>query len=144
MGYGDFDPDFTGTVVAKAAHLTALGYPQAHDGGAKMIRTDSLAYQSTPNNVIMGSAQTGGSSGGPWIHNFGSPSAFDGSKTNFSQGNRVAAVTSWGYTSDTIKVQGSSRFGNNVIFPKGGPTNIKAVITAACEFDATKCGNPVR
>ena len=139
-GYGNFDPTFSGTPLMKAAHLTALGYPQAHDGGAKMMRTDSFGFQTTPNNVVMGSAQTGGSSGGPWIQNFGSASSFAGSTTNFSQGNRVSAVTSWGYTSDTIKVQGASRFGHNVIFPKGGPTNIKAVITAACEFDATKCG----
>ena len=139
-GYGDFDPDFSGEPILKAAQFTALGYPQAHDSGTKMIRTDSLGFQTTPNNVIMGSAQTGGSSGGPWIQNFGSASSFGGTTTNFSAGNRVSAVTSWGYVSDAIKVQGASRFGHNVMFPKGGPTNIKAVITAACEYDASKCG----
>ncbi len=136
-GYGNFDPTASDTPIMKAAHLTALGYPQAHDSGLKMMRTDSFGYQATPNNVIMGSAQTGGSSGGPWINNFGKNSVFGGSTGSGAAGPRVAAVTSWGYSLDTIKVQGASRFGNNSIFTSA--TNIDSMMSFGCSLDATKC-----
>jgi len=139
-GYGDFDPDFTGTPVLKGAQLTALGYPVAHDSGLNMMRTDSLGYQTTPNNVVMGSAQTGGSSGGPWIQNFGKQSVYVGdTNPNFNGGPRVSAVTSWGFVSDSIRVQGSSRFGHNTSYPRGGDTNIQSVMKAGCEYDPSKC-----
>lgn len=139
-GYGDWDPTFSGTPLMKAAHITALGYPGAHDSGLNMMRSDSIGYQATPNNVIMGNAQTGGSSGGPWIQNFGKSSVYAGpTAPNFNGGPRVSAVTSWGYSSDTVKVQGSSRFGHNSMFPRSGPTNVQAVMAAGCEYDASKC-----
>ena len=57
----------TGYIRKLAAEITQLGYPSQNYDGLKMIRTDSLGYQDAPNNVIIGSAQTGGSSGGPWL-----------------------------------------------------------------------------
>jgi V8-like Glu-specific endopeptidase len=69
---------FSTTVV----ELTQLGYPVALDKGMDMERTDATGwYYSTTStgngklmkNTQLGSAQTGGSSGGPWLVNFGRP-----------------------------------------------------------------------
>ncbi len=58
----------------------------------------------------------GGSSGGPWVANFGLPSALTG-ETNgsFPQQNTVIGVTSWGYTSTGPKEAGASPFTANNI-----------------------------
>jgi hypothetical protein len=49
----------------------------------------------------------GGSSGGPWVQNFGTPAS--GQSGAYNSGlNRVVGVTSWGYTATGPKVQGSS------------------------------------
>lgn len=113
-----------------AAQITQLGYPVAFESGYKMIRTDSLGYQATPNNVIIGSAQTGGSSGGPWIMNYGSTPSTTTSTPSYDHNNRVVAVTSWGYVSDTLKVQGASRFDTNTSFTT--QANIDALLNFAC------------
>lgn len=55
----------------RSAQIAKLGYPLAFDSGYPMIRTDSLGYWTTPSNVILGTDQTGGSSGAPWIVNLG-------------------------------------------------------------------------
>ena len=61
----------------------------------------------SPNNVEYGSDARGGSSGGPWIQNFGTPST--GQSGGVNEGvNRVVAVTSYGYNSVDPKVQGAS------------------------------------
>lgn len=127
---------FSGKV---ATQITQLGYPVAFDGGLKMIRTDSLGYQATPNNVIIGSDQTGGSSGGPWIMNFGNDPASTSSVPSFNARNRVVGTTSWGYVSSTVKVQGASRFANNTSFPAPGLTNIEALISEACTAYVGSC-----
>lgn len=116
----------------KAGQITQLGYPVALDGGLRMIRTDSLGYQAAPNNLLIGSDQTGGSSGGPWIMNFGTAPSSTNPVASYSQSNRVVATTSWGYTDGTLKVQGGSRFANNAEFPAPGLTNIGFLIDFAC------------
>src|SRR4051794_41262217 len=70
-------------------------------------------------NTQLGSAQTGGSSGGPWMVNFGTrPSvSFSGSLGTASDSNIVVGVTSWGYTAVGGNVQGASWFGKNAEFP---------------------------
>jgi hypothetical protein len=123
----------------QAVQLTQLGYPVAFEGGYKMIRTDSLGYQADPYNVIIGSNQTGGSSGGPWLQNFGLRPATTTSTPSFDDDDRVSAVTSWGYVSSSIKVQGASRFANNPAFPAPGNTNIDALISAACSSSPANC-----
>ena len=131
-----------------AAHITQISYPSAGYTGERMIQAESIAVQDAPfalgpdtdyNQVIMGSNMTGGSSGGPWIHNFGKSDGYAGTAPVDSQGNRVAAVTSWGFTNDSIKIQGASRFGHNTAYPKGGPTNIKSLIDLGCSLGETKC-----
>jgi V8-like Glu-specific endopeptidase len=123
---------YIGFLGKTATQITQLGYPVAFDSGYKMIRTDSLGYQEAPFNVIIGSDQTGGSSGGPWMQNFGVDPVSASSTPSFNARNRVVATTSWGYVSSSIKLQGASRFANNPAFPAPGDTNIKALISAVC------------
>jgi V8-like Glu-specific endopeptidase len=98
--------------------ITQLGYPSGLDSGLYMERTDSQGYtnSSLSNNTIIGSNMNGGSSGGPWVANFGLPSALTG-ETNgsFPQQNVVIGVTSWGYISNSPKEQGASPFTSNNI-----------------------------
>ncbi len=104
-----------------------------------MIRSDSIAQTSSPNNMQMGSAQTGGSSGGPWLVNFGAdfsssdPPGFD------PNGNVVVGTTSWGYLSGNPKVMGSSLFNYNTAYPQsGGQSNIQALVATACNSLSAK------
>ena len=73
----------------------------------------------------------GGSSGGPWVANFGLPAALTG-ETNgsFPQSNVVIGVTSWGYTSNAPKEQGAAPFTSG---------NIQVLITAACAATPAAC-----
>jgi V8-like Glu-specific endopeptidase len=122
----------------QAIQLTQLGYPAESYSGLKMIRTDSLGYQTeSPANLSIGSAQTGGSSGGPWIQNFGSKTDFSGTQGEAAQINTVSAVTSWGYTADRVKVQGASRFAKNSIYTV--KSNIRSLFDEACKANPTAC-----
>lgn len=104
-----------------AAEITQLGYPLAIDSGQKMERTDTADVYYTSGNLkgqYWGSAQTGGSSGGPEIVNFGTyPVHNSGSSAGTSYVQAVVGVTSWGYTDTNIKVQGASWFGQNIQYP---------------------------
>jgi len=131
-----------------AAHLTQISYPQAGYTGVRMIQNESVAVQDSPlalgpdtdfNQVVIGSNTTGGSSGGPWLHNFGKSDGYTGTPAVDSNRNRVAGVTSWGFVDDSIKIQGASRFGNNTAFPEGGPTNVNTLINFGCSFGPSKC-----
>lgn len=100
--------------------FTQLGYPVALDSGYQMERTDAVSWfydSGNLKNFQMGSGQTGGSSGGPWIVNFGTKPKLQGTTFGTDPNLAVMAVTSWGYTSSAPKVQGASRFGQNVEFP---------------------------
>lgn len=133
-GYGYTNSTF---LTKTAAAITQLGYPVAFNLGLRMMRTDSLGYFATPNNVIIGSDQTGGSSGGPWIVNFGTTPTSTSPAPTENVSNVVVATTSWGYTSGLVKVQGGSRFGNNTQFPV--TTNIQALVNAACAAFPASC-----
>jgi V8-like Glu-specific endopeptidase len=114
-------------------HITQLGYPGGLDNAADMERNDSQGYinSSDSNNTVIGSNMNGGSSGGPWIANFGLPSVLTG-ETNgsFSPPNVVVGVTSWGYTSTGPKEQGASPFTIN---------NIQSLLTSACGATPAAC-----
>jgi Trypsin len=103
------------------ALITQLGYTEnfvgsteyALDGGNLQERTDSQGQtmSSLSNNTLIGSLQSNGSSGGPWVVNLGKPPVL----TNIDLGtasnhNIVVGVTSWGYTDATVKEQGASAF----------------------------------
>jgi hypothetical protein len=129
------------------AQITQLGYPQAINSGVQQIRTDSsdAYYTARGNNgrtlrqQTIGSAQTGGSSGGPWIVNFGRPASYgSGSFAGYYTGGPiVVGVTSWGFTNVTANRQGASWFGQNSEFPGSnyggyGAGNIGRLVQYAC------------
>lgn len=113
--------------------ITQLGYPVALDSGLKQERTDSQGYKSTSmsNNTVIGSLQTGGSSGGPWVVNLGMAPALNGTSFGTAAGrNVVVGTTSWGYTATGVKEQGASPFTS---------TNIVPLLNAACTLVPTAC-----
>ncbi len=113
------------------AQITQLGYPVALDGGQIMERTDSLGYanSSLSNNTIIGSLMTGGSSGGPWLVNFGYPIVLSGGIKlgSMAAWETVVGVTSWGYVDQAVKEQGASPFTSGNIVP---------LVNAACSVPA--------
>lgn len=131
-GYG-----YTGFKGAQSAQITEMGYPVAFDGGYQMIRTDSLGYWAEPSNVIIGTDQTGGSSGGPWIVNFGKSPVSTSSVPSENKENTVMATTSWGYVDSTVKIQGASRFAKNTTFTV--TSNIEALKNWACSSYPSHC-----
>jgi V8-like Glu-specific endopeptidase len=96
------------TLSLSANHTTKLGYPCNLDSCQKMHQVASGNFRNTsPNNVEYGSDARGGSSGGPWVQNFGALAA--GQVGGLNPGvNRVVGVTSYGYVSTDPKVQGAS------------------------------------
>ena len=119
------------------AAITQLGYPVALNSGNRMIRTDSQGSVSASdsNNTVIGSLQTGGSSGGPWLVNFGrTPSLASGVGFGSSpRHNVVVGATSWGYvdtSSSGPKEQGASPFTS---------TNIVSLVNASCAAFPAAC-----
>lgn len=57
-------------------HVTMLGYSANLDNAQKMHRVDAQFFSTiNPNNAVYGDDMQHGSSGGPWIENFGPRSA---------------------------------------------------------------------
>ena len=96
------------TLSLSRNHTTKLGYPCNIDSCQKMHQELSGSFRdASPNNVEYGSHSRGGSSGGPWIQNFGVVGT--GQTGGLNPGtNRVVGVTSYGYVSTDPKVQGAS------------------------------------
>ena len=122
LAYGWNNFGFTSFAGLNATQITQLGYPVGLGNGVSMQRTDSLGFTITDagwfNNIQIGSRMGGGSSGGPWIINFGiDPSATPDLPGLGAQKNTVVAVTSWGYISPDPKVLGASPFTSNNIVP---------------------------
>jgi V8-like Glu-specific endopeptidase len=96
-------------------HVTILGYPCNFDSCNIMQRNDSSDHRvgtiAAGNNAFeYGSDMTGGSSGGPWVENFGDPlSAAPSGLRNLTR-NAVVGVTSYGFTDASVKVLGASGF----------------------------------
>ena len=130
VGVNGFSYNASGQVL-----ITQLGYPVALDGGLLQQRTDSQGFTaaSLSSNTVIGSLQTGGSSGGPWVVNLGIPPVLSGvGFGTAAAANVVVGVTSWGYggTGAGIKQQGASRF---------TATNITALVNAACTATPAAC-----
>lgn len=129
-GFYGFGVNGFGFTASGLTHITQIGYPVCLDNGQLMERNDSQGFRSAANqnNTIIGSLMCGGSSGGPWIVNFGLKpvltSTTDGTAPN---PNIVVGVTSWDFVSTLPKEQGASPFLS---------TNIVPLVNAAC-------GNPV-
>lgn len=134
--------------------VTQLGYPCGIDNCTLMQRNDSVGTYSgtgsgaTPLQYGIGSQMTGGSSGGPWIINFGTPGILTGAGTGTAAlRNVVQATTSWGYTDPAAQVQGASAFAQNPQFPNAsyssggrnyGAGNIGAVLRDLCGTDGAQ------
>ncbi|MEW6301143.1 MAG: trypsin-like serine protease [Thermodesulfobacteriota bacterium] len=89
-------------------HAHILGYPGNLDSGQKMHQVTAESFRAVaPNCVEYGSDMRGGSSGGPYVQNFGALATGQTGGTNTGL-NRVIGVVSYGYTSTDPKVQGSS------------------------------------
>lgn len=94
------------SLIPNHAHL--LGYPCNLDSCQKMHQVAAQSARSvSPNNAEYGSDMRGGSSGGPWVQNFGVAATGQTAGTNTGI-NRIVGVTSWGYTSTTPLAQGAS------------------------------------
>jgi len=121
-------PAFKNLVVAD---ITELGYPVAFDDGEQMQRNNSFGkFISTKGaktttrkpllNTQLGTPLTGGSSGGPWLVNFGTKPDIDPAYANLGNSNLqnvVVGVTSYGYVTPGLNVQGASFFGQNYEWP---------------------------
>jgi V8-like Glu-specific endopeptidase len=119
--------------VNNQTQITQLGYPAGLNNAAYMERNDSSGFKNTTysSNTIIGSNMDGGSSGGPWLVNFGIAPTLTG-ETNGSAPtpNVVVGVTSWGYISTSPKEQGASPFTTN---------NIVSLVNSACTSVAAAC-----
>src|SRR4051812_2497695 len=82
----------TGALVGN--HVTELGYPGNLDNAQRMEQTDSQVSAEGSIAGVIGSAQGGGSSGGPWVQDFGVHAA--GQVLSSSGPNRVVGVTAYG------------------------------------------------
>lgn len=123
FGYG---VDGYGFNARNRALITQLGYPRALESGEVQMRTDSEGFVDGPNakNTIIGSLQTGGSSGGPWLVNFGpTPTISEPGSVGFgseADHNIAVGVTSWGYnntSSSGLKEMGASPFMSSNLLP---------------------------
>ena len=114
------------------ALITQIGYPVALDSGALAQRNDSQGYISTTysNNTIIGSLETGGSSGGPWTVNLGEHPVLNGTFGTYGTANMVVGVTSWGYTDTTVKQQGAAPFTSG---------NIVTLVNTVCTANVGYC-----
>ncbi len=122
-----------GITSAGRTQVTQLGYPASLDRGLLMQRTDSQGFVASTtlmSNTIIGSLMTGGSSGGPWLNNFGIQPVGDEIVGTSATSNIVIGVTSWSYTDETIKQQGASPFKSS---------NIVTLVNCACAGSDPRC-----
>lgn len=140
--------------VNNQSQITQLGYPCGIDNCTMMQRNDSLSSYSgtgsgsTPLQYTIGSQMTGGSSGGPWVVNFGTAGNLTGAGAGAAGiRNVVQATTSWGYTDANSQVQGASAFAQNPQFPNAsyssggtnfGAGNIGALTRDLCGTDGAQ------
>jgi V8-like Glu-specific endopeptidase len=114
--------------------ITQLGYPGGLDSGKQMQRNDSQGFKNTTfsSNTIIGSLMDGGSSGGPWINNFGVAPVLSGGLAHgsYATPNIIVGVTSWGYINQAVKQQGASPFTSN---------NIVSLVNSACTAVPAAC-----
>jgi V8-like Glu-specific endopeptidase len=132
-GFYAYGFDGYGFTSNKLTEVTQIGYPACLDNGEIMERTDSqgATSASNANNTIIGSLMCGGSSGGPWLVNFGRrPNLTQTTSGSFPLSNTVIGTTSWGSTSTGPKNQGAAPFLS---------TNIKSLVSTACGANAAAC-----
>lgn len=140
--YGFLKSKKTGNLWTAA--VSTLGYPGLLDNGEILQRSDGPTYLTTiseAHQIYQGSNFTGGSSGGPWIVNFGyeNPTFSSGAGTGQKAlANVVIGVTSWGSSDpNQPKDNFASQFTQNPRYPKAdyggfGAGNIAALLNTIC------------
>jgi V8-like Glu-specific endopeptidase len=89
-------------------HVHMLAYPRSYDGGQRMHQVTTGSFQpSGSNTVLYGSDLSRGSSGGPWIQNFGEPAAGQVAGTN-SAVNQIVGISSFTLQDPAARLLGSS------------------------------------
>jgi V8-like Glu-specific endopeptidase len=98
------------TLSLSGNHANLMGYPCNLDLCNLMHQVTAEAFSNAANNtVIYGSDMRGGSSGGPWVQNFGAASSCSSGCSGFQTGrNQIIGVTSYGPVSTTPLYQGAS------------------------------------
>lgn len=132
-GWYGYGWDGYGFTSGQLSQITQIGYPACLDRGQFQQRTDSYGYSSPTfqDNTIIGSLMCGGSSGGPWLVNFGTRPKLTGTTPgSSSDANVVVGVTSWGYQHLGPKEMGASRF---------TASNIKVLIEWVCKETPAAC-----
>lgn len=91
-------------------HVTQLGYPCNLDSCARMQINSAQGVRIVTNNVEIGSRMQGGSSGGPWIQDYGvAPTG----GSAYTAGNWVLGTTSYQYLGNpSPQILGASIFQN--------------------------------
>jgi len=140
--YSFVQTDKTGNL--NTAQLHTLGYAGLFDQGQIMQVSSgpsTTVIDGRAKVIRQGSNLTAGSSGGPWIANFGArqPNFSGGASAGIqSVPNVIVGVTSYGTMDPNApKDNFSSQFAQNTAFPNAaygmyGPGNIGAIINAAC------------
>lgn len=124
VGYLGYQTD---RLLPNHAHL--LGYPATFDGGERMHQVTAQSHRQAGENTVMyGSDMTEGSSGGPWIMNFG-PAAGGQAGSREPARNRVIGVTSYGFANGNRPLQGSSTLDGNFV----------AMLDGACAHQPGNC-----
>jgi V8-like Glu-specific endopeptidase len=117
------------TYRTRDSHLTMLGYPSAFDSGRIMHHCSSSDWADNgTNTVIYGCDMTGGSSGGPWVQNFGAYSIGEVPGI-MGEPNRIVGVTSYGSMDVSQHYLGASIFN----------ANFDNMITRMCSFGVGHC-----
>ena len=95
--------------------VVMLGYPCNLDDCGKMQVNYAHTYAYGGNNTyVYGSAMKGGSSGGPWIKDFGVEPVSDNPNSDLGN-NYLVGVTSYGPTNTGLMYQGASQFDSRFI-----------------------------
>jgi V8-like Glu-specific endopeptidase len=116
--------------------VTMLGYPCNLDSCNIMQRVDSSDHRGSgvasgtngDTAYEYGSDMGGGSSGGPWVENFGNP-ASAAPTGGFATRNAIVGVTSYGYTDPNVRVQGASQFNGD----------FSSILTMMCNLNPGNC-----
>jgi V8-like Glu-specific endopeptidase len=99
------------TDAAASNHVTILGYPFNLDDGELMQETTAETLRlEPPNGALYGSHMLGGSSGGPFIQNFGARAAGQPRDAR----NRIVGVVSYG-PGDDMFLSGTSTVGDDFL-----------------------------
>jgi V8-like Glu-specific endopeptidase len=115
-------------------HVTMLGYPCNFNSCTIMQRNDSSDHRvgstAVGNNAFeYGSDMAGGSSGGPWVQNFGDPTSAAPTGSRNLTRNAVVGVTSYGFLDTNVKILGASGFN----------AEFASMLNAACANAAGNC-----